>query len=176
MPIPSRFRSIICISAIFLLHLAIVTMLNFNRSQPQAGQTKVSTLWIVAETKLPPPTARSKPTSRLPRKAQNLSGTPAPIAVEADKPSETITISNQDSAPRLDLDALRAEAVQHEMTRKKSAIELAQKTRNHSFEAQVEAATNKAQHSDCRSAYAGAGLFAPLVIAADLIRDKGCQF
>ena len=42
--------------------------------------------------------------------------------------------------------------------------------------ADADAAAAKAQRADCLNAHAGHGLFAPLFIAADLLRDKGCKF
>jgi len=80
--------------------------------------------------------------------------------------------------PKLDLDNLRASAVQGELNRERSPIELQEERnrRNLSLEARVENGASKAQRSDCRKSYAQTGLFAALFIARDVLNDKGCKF
>jgi len=82
------------------------------------------------------------------------------------------------ASPQLDLEALRADAVQQEIRREKSPVELMNEARlkNQSLESQIEEGAKNAQRADCRTAYADHGLFAPLFYAANLIRDKECKF
>jgi hypothetical protein len=138
-------------------------------------------LWIVREPKIhkPAPVVQPdrRPTAIRPPSVttkENASTSPESATEHLAMPDATDT----QPTPHLDLDAMRAQAVQQELGREKSPIELHNEAskRNNSLEAQVEDGTNKAQRSDCRTAHAGAGLFAPLMIAADLIRDKGCKF
>ena len=83
-----------------------------------------------------------------------------------------------DQPPKPDIDALRKIAVQHAQSSERSPIEL-QREKNQPdqrLEARIEKGAKEAVHTDCRTSYAQTGLFAPLFIAADLLRDKGCRF
>jgi len=88
------------------------------------------------------------------------------------------TSSPPNDLPKLDLNTLRANAVQLERKRERSPIELQNERNrlNKSLEARLEKSAKKAERTDCRTTYSGTGLFAPLFITADLLSEKGCKF
>ncbi len=180
-----KLRSVLCFCLILFVHVVIVLVLIVEHNSKQKNrlpsETTVSTVWIMPEVKVQKNnpvveaarhSVASKPTTITARVHEPIS--PAPEAEH----SITVDDAPLQPAPNLDLDALRAQAVQQELGREKSPIELLNEAnkKNNSLEARVEDGTNKAQRPDCRTAHSGAGLFAPLMIAADLIRDKGCKF
>ncbi len=135
-------------------------------------------MWIIPEPKLRKPEAVEK----LATKTASVKPKSITIVEQSSTPSEpqpiSAPLSDKEPTPHLDLDALRAQAVQQELGRERSPIELQNEAnrKKHGLEARVEEGANEAQRADCRTAHSGAGLFAPLMIAADLIRDKGCKF
>jgi len=180
MPTPPKMRTIICLSFVLLMHIAVIFSLRFKNIYSNRTATTVSTLWIIAKAQLPKET-NIEPVKSATFKASpksNKSSKFTTISPEIKSSSEP-TSETAPSAPRLDLDALRADAVQQEIKREKSPVELMNEARlkNNSLEARVEEGAAKAQRADCRTAYAGGTpILAALLIAADLIRDKGCKF
>lgn len=173
----SRYRPIICLSAVLLIHWVIYAALNSKHPLTEQVSPTVSTLWIIPEVSLHKFIEQSKSvTFKIPSRATKSST----ITLSSPEPEKfpAPTANTTARQPHLDLNALRAEAVQQEITREKTPIELANESRlkDHGFESQVAKGMDKARRSDCRTSYFDAGLFAPLIIAADLLRDKGCKF
>jgi hypothetical protein len=170
----SRSRAIICLALVTILHIAVIAGFRHRHHLPETSSAVISTLRLIAEH--PPRKAEravvkaSHPAIVPPNTTSSLSS-PAKAAL----PVEPEILAQE---PHLDLDALRAEAVQNEIKRTKSPVELQNEAalKSQSLEAHIEHAAGQAQHSDCMTAHAEHGLLAPLFIAADLIRDKGCKF
>lgn len=176
MPVRSRYRTMICLSLVLLIHCIIFTALNLKHDLRQRTEPVSSTVWIIPETKLHKPVALPKSDkSRITTYAMKSNTTITSIPQQLESHPEPVA---EPTLPPLDLDGLRANAVQQEISRERSPIEILNEARlrNRSLEVKVENAANQAQRPDCRTAHSGAGLFAPLMIAADLIRDKGCKF
>jgi hypothetical protein len=178
MPTASRYRTIVCLSAVLLIHLLIFAALNVGRVLYSHRPETVSTVWMIPEVVPPKVVRATRPADMksVPRPARPVVNA---IASKPEAPSETLTETpTPPSEVHLDLDSLRAQAVQQEISRKKSPVELANEAnqKNHSFETQVDESVDKAKRDDCRTAYSGAGLLAVIPIAADLIRGKGCKF
>ncbi|PRC94165.1 hypothetical protein [Solimicrobium silvestre] len=176
----SNLRSLVCLSFVVLLHVVIISMWHLRNNFHDITSSELRYLQYVSIAQPRPrpistpnnsPTVKSQP-NKTTKSAVNTESTTAPIT---EPQAISSTPSNE---PRLDLDALRASAVQQELHRTRSPIEKQQEAnlKNQSLEARVEDAANKAQRPDCRTAYAGGGLLAPIGIAIDLIRDKGCKF
>ena len=181
----SSARRLICICLIVAGHIALIAAFRLQQTTHTNTVTTFSNLQFITLTKpmtKPVNTETTKPTlpNRTPRSpippTKTAISSSSEIAMTPERNTETKP--EPITEPRLDLDALRASAVNEDMKREKSPIERLHESnlKNHSFEAKVENATTKAQRDDCRTAYSGAGLFAPLMVAADLIRDKGCKF
>ena len=178
----SSTRRLLYLGLIALAHLAL--LFAFRLSAPLIASTKAkfSDLQFVtlSQPLKKPATVSTTRTAKIAPAAKDRiatkSATSPSLAVPNDHPAELQP--EPITEPKLDFDALRQAAVRAEMEREKSPIERMNEARikNHGLETKVDDAASKAQRADCRNAYAGAGLFAPLIIAADLVRDKGCKF
>ena len=166
-----RLRPVFCLAAVLGLHLILMAMF-FARPVVVSGiAPRVSTVWLIPETakvaKITPrhnvASTRARPTMTVP---------------EQRWPVEAPTLSPAPQPPTLDLEAMHQLAVREALKPGGAPIvvENGLSGPDHSLEHHIDSAAKRAQHSDCRTAHSGAGLFAPLMIAADLIRDKGCQF
>ncbi len=97
---------------------------------------------------------------------------------EAAATKEQTPANSPPETTRLDLDSLRALARTNERQRERTPVERlrASQERDNSTEGKIAAAANKAQRTDCRTAHADVGLFAPLFILKDSLTDKGCKW
>jgi hypothetical protein len=162
---------------VLLIHVVFFAALNWRKAHSKLTATRSTTVWLLPE--VVPLEQIVLPTSRDIKTATHVAPTNRAV-INTTEPQIHVETPVDSSTPEvhLDLDALRADAVAAEINRKKSPIELANEAqlKDHSFETQVEGATNKSQRPDCRTEYSGAGLLAVLPIAVDLIRGKGCKF
>lgn len=181
MPQLPRLRPLVCLAAVLGLHLVLIAIFLARPVVAPGTAARISTVWLIPEAakvaKITPITpitprrkvadSRSRPSITIP--AQQLS-------VEAPTLSSTLPSASQ--PPTLDLEAMHQLAVREALKPGAAPIvvENGLSGADRTLEAHIDAAARRAQHSDCRTAHSGAGLFAPLMIAADLIRDKGCQF
>jgi hypothetical protein len=119
------------------------------------------------------PVTRQRPPAQPPLPPKPAEQAPQAISLpplELEAPASSAV----EQTPRLDLEKFRKGALRYDKERELSPAEkLAhQQERDHSLEAQLAPGIEKATAKDCRKAYAGAGLLAPLAIAADLITTK----
>lgn len=176
-------RSLISFGVVLAVHILIGTLLHSRLPAANRFVERVSTIWLLPTApQLPPPRPRHVAPS--PPQSVAITTSRMTLAPHADDRADKSAVPTAEqpapdvSPVHLDLDALRNQAVQQEMTRKKSVIELMNEGRQKdtSFEAKVEDRINQSQRADCRTAYAGIGPLALIGIAADLMRDKGCKF
>lgn len=187
MPLQPKLRSIICLSFVFLVHFVLIVVLHpIHHLSVKKPSEFISLRYI---TTADPPNMRTHQTlnnvTKLPKRSNTYQlpnrGAQVPILVFSE-PNSKSTITSSDTETKLDLEALRSKAVSYALTQERSPIQIQndKNLKNRSLEAAVEKGTNDAEHSDCRTAYANSGiltgLLAPIRIAADLARDKGCKF
>jgi hypothetical protein len=174
-------RSLFCLGIVLVLHIVIIFALPFRTYFPKATRPVASYLQyvsIVQPMRLPTDSSITKTINAkndLP--ANSATGLPPTLSAPSE-PARGSTSSRTGDNPKLDWETLRANAVRHELNRERSPIELQNegKRSNRSLEARLEKGANEATRTDCRTAYAQTGLFAPLFIAANLLSDKGCKF
>lgn len=171
----SKLRVLFCFCLVFALHLVMLFMLRAKNTLMEEAVLAPAYLQYVAIVSDPPIQAIPEFVAA-PKANQTVRTNRSDLPTGASS-TDSISIPSSEQ-PQLDLDNLRAGAVQQELKRQRSPIEQQQEThrRNHSLEARIERGTQQAARTDCRQAYAQTGLFAPLFIASDLLRDKGCQF
>lgn len=168
-----RFRPIFCLGAVLALHLALIGMFLGKPSVVSNPEARATIVWLVPDK---PPVL--KPIARRRIKSSPSRSTTVASELTFVVPAIVPAIAPPPQAPTLDLEALRQQAVREALKADGPSLPPQSGTvvANHSLEARIEAAAKRAEHSDCRTAHSGAGLFAPLMIGADLIRDKGCRF
>lgn len=176
----SGFRAIASSGIVLLLHIALALCFLSNRRPDQIEPANLKPLWIIPIAQAPQLTQPAQ--HRLARdnlRADQSSPRAArrpPAAIVL--PTAPQVTSDQPVQPMPDLETMRAQAVEQEMRRVKSPVEIMneQHLKNSSIETHLEDAATQAHRTDCLKAYSDVGLFAPLMIARDLIRDKGCKF
>jgi len=171
-------RSSICLLLVVILHTVFfIALKNKNTVKSKDTPLRQMNILFLQETPkiLLSSTLKTRPQqSTLPMPPVILKPTQKVVPTVTPEPASPITITGA----RLDLDALRQSVIENERNRSRSGLERLQleELSNRSLEAQLEKAAKKAQRQDCLTAHQGFGLFAPLLITADLIRDKGCKF
>lgn len=105
---------------------------------------------------------------------------PATPVPTPDAPAATVLREPEalSMSPAFDLDHLRKQAFENDKNRERTPVELAQAThlRDHSLETALGDKAKKAVAKDCRTAYAGVLLLAPLAAAFDVARGKPCKW
>jgi HD superfamily phosphohydrolase len=163
---------------VLALHIVIIFMLQSKSDFLKVNQSAPHYLKYVSIVQPKPLSIHSPRQARSKVKKAELTNKVQPILSSINTPTPDSTSTPTTDLPKLDLNTLRADAVQHELKRERSPIELQEERnrRNQRLEARLEKGANEAKRSDCRTSYAQTGLFAPLFITADLLRDNGCKF
>ena len=171
MPQPPRLRPVFCLGAVLGLHLFLIGLFLAKPGVVSETAPRISIMWLIPETVK---VAKINPGHQ----AVNHRPSAAMTVPEQKAAIETPTLSVLPQAPTLDLEAMHQLAVREALKPDGPSIVMQNglSGADHSLEAHIDRAAKRAQHSDCRTAHSGAGLFAPFVIAADLMRDKGCKF
>lgn len=177
-----NLRSFLCLCLVVALHIVIIYIFIFKNTFSEKIRFPPRSLHYVAIIQSKPlPFSSPRPAPGITKRTDPPLG-PASNFVSAPssliEPAPESLSSPPNELPKLDLNTSRASAVQHELNRERSPIELQNERnrRDQRLEARLEKRAKEAEHTDCRTAYAQTGLLAPLFITADLLNDKGCKF
>lgn len=190
-PGPARRHHLVLGAGVLLLHLAFLYGWRYAKPPPlpDAGPKVESVaVWIrpLALKPPPPPVARVEP-KREPKPIRAASTRPKPSVVPPAEPNpNAITLAppatpadtQATEAPKFDMDAARNTARNMAGERDPSKVGTAVgQIPDKPLQTETRLARDIAsgKRGDCRTAYAGAGLLAPLVMLLDK-KDSGCKW
>ncbi|QBE63890.1 hypothetical protein [Pseudoduganella lutea] len=198
---PRRGGLVAGIAVSILLHALLLSMLRAPSAPPaqpdERRWAQPLTIRLVPPTRPPPPpepVRRAEPPARQAR-AKEPASRPAPIRATPERgapdteappvmtvvPAEPTEAAPADNAPRFDPDAARSAARAMANDLNPPATNWAAEKLNRGKEWQETKEQRLGRHiensarPDCKTAYSGAGLLAPLIMLMDK-KDSGCKF
>ena len=176
-----RLHSVIGSGVALLLHLLLLIAIDRAGTTQRAAPAPEARLTMVMIAAPPPRPATVQHAPAMPvRKARPaVPKHAAPQAITAaPAPATTTAPAQPPTAPQapIDVDAVVKSAGRLQLDDARPVAQLKKQERRMTTDDKLGRDIDKAARSDCRTAHAGKGLFAPLFLAHDALTERGCKW